>query len=178
MDTMTKNTFDNDLELLFKCYEYVVSVNGGEFCLRQGYEKIFSGLVSYFNNDSSIYDPNKNILLLGCKGITDYSVIVALEMYLKISSCDKAFDFVTGSEILNYYRVNNHLNLFTFNEDNRGRCNPKNIFISYRDNTPVLDELINDRRAVKSLYYMYCHVAMDDDCTDSFNFNEYNLINL
>jgi len=145
----TKNGFDLSDESEYILHAKLVQAIGNtslakefrEFEIDQHNQKILRFLLLYFNNckEAETIFPNENykihkqIMLVGNVGVGKTMLMQIFSQYLKITNNANMFFNVSVTEMINYYKVNSHLDKYTFNElsDNRKFTgNPVNLCLN------------------------------------------------
>lgn len=96
---------------------------GKQFTIDEDNEKVLRFLLLYFNNmkECEKIFPNdnhslkKNILLMGPPGTGKTLIMQIFHEYLKRSQSELIFRNIGATELLNYQKINGHINLFTYN---------------------------------------------------------------
>jgi hypothetical protein len=102
---------------------------------------IFRFLVYYFNNRKEAedifpdkeYKIHKNLLLVGNAGTGKTLIMQIFADYLKLTGNPNIFKNVSVTQMMNYYKINGHIDQYTYNElSGRGAIegNPVNICIN------------------------------------------------
>jgi DNA replication protein DnaC len=112
-----------------------------EFEIDKHNQKILRFLLLYFNHckeaESIFPDENykihKQIMLVGNIGVGKTMLMQIFSLYLRITNNPNAFFNVSVTEMINYYKVNNHLDKYTFNElsgERKFTGNPVNLCLN------------------------------------------------
>lgn len=94
-----------------------------EFIIDKDNSKVLKFLLYYFNNMIECEDVfpkenhslKKNILLMGPPGTGKTLIMQIFSEYLKRRGSDLVFRNIGATELLNYHKMNGHINLFTYN---------------------------------------------------------------
>lgn len=102
--------------------------------------KILSFLLYYFNNcqlaeqvfPSEGYRVHKNLLLIGDPGTGKTMLMQIFSDYLRLTQNPNSFENLSVTQMMNYYKINGHIDLYTYNENqSKGfKPNPFNICLN------------------------------------------------
>jgi len=114
---------------------------GKEFVIDEDNKKTMRFLLLYFNGSRECeevfpgknYSLNKNILLMGPPGTGKTLIMQIFSEYLKRSQNPLFFKNIGATELLNYQKVNGHINLFTYNSQDKGTFEGKPIHLCLND---------------------------------------------
>ena len=111
-----------------------------EFICDEQNIKIFTFLLYYFNNcrlaekvfENEDYKLHKNLLFVGSPGTGKTLTMQIFSDYLKLTKNQNWFRNVSVTQMMNYYKIHGHIDLFTFNEIESGKCEgiPFNICLN------------------------------------------------
>ena len=112
-----------------------------KFEIDKNNQKIMRFLLLYFNQckiAESIfpvenYKIHKQIMLVGNIGVGKTMLMQIFSLYLRLTNNPNAFYNVSVTEMINYYKVNNHLDKYTFNElsgERKFTGNPVNLCLN------------------------------------------------
>ncbi len=95
-----------------------------DFLFDDNNQKIFNFLIYYFNNnplaeqvfENEDYKLHKNLLLVGVPGTGKTITMQIFSDYLKMTTNPNWFKNVSVTQMMNYYKINNHIDWYTFNE--------------------------------------------------------------
>lgn len=78
------------------------------------------------------YKCSNNILLCGKVGVGKTLMMQMFARYLELTNNPRAFKNLSVTQMINYYKLNNHIDRYTFNEDgsNKFEGNPFNICLN------------------------------------------------
>lgn len=104
-------------------------------------QKILRFLLLYFNQSKEAeqifpeenYKTYKQIMLVGNVGVGKTMLMQVFSQYLKLTSNPNTFFNVSVTEMINYYKVFNHLDKYTFNElssEKKFNGNPVNLCLN------------------------------------------------
>lgn len=114
--------------LLQECANQLLAKKQMRFVVDDNNRDILRFLMLYFN-DSPLaldvfpergYSLNKNILLVGEAGVGKTLLMDVFSLYLSKINSRKQYKVVSQTQMLNHYKQNNNIDLFTFNTSARG----------------------------------------------------------
>ena len=149
-DITDPDTYHEHAVLIEDIGNIILSKEGKSFIIDQNNEMILRFLLYYFNGSSECEkipvckDPsvNKNIIINGGTGTGKSIIMQIFSMYCKITENNLAFYNIDITELLNYYKTYNSINLYTFNI--QSGTNYENTPFSYCLNDIGVD-LINQK---------------------------------
>lgn len=105
------------------CANDILKPQGREFVIDENNRSVILFLLYYFNMDERAlevfpekrYDLHKGVMLIGEVGAGKTLIMQAFERYLRMIKSPLAFRSTSVTEILNYYKVNEHIDYFTYN---------------------------------------------------------------
>ena len=114
---------------------------GKEFIIDDNNKLVLKYLLYYFNNQSILsdifpienYSNDKNILLCGQPGTGKTLIFQIFNQYLRLTKNENIFTDVSITQMMNYYKMNNHLNKYTYNEAEEGNS----IYGSKFEGSPI-----------------------------------------
>ena len=159
------------------------------FEIDENNSKVLSFLLYYFNgcryaervfSDES-YKVHKNLLLVGAPGTGKTLILQIFADYLKLTCNPNAFENLSVTQMMNYYKIHGHIDLYTYNENqSKGfKPNPFNICLndvgletenqkSYGTSLDsVIDEFLYARYEIYQQYGKKYHIT-SNLCTDEF----------
>lgn len=102
--------------------------------------KILSFLLYYFNGcqyaeqvfPNEDYKVHKNLLLVGVPGTGKTMLMQIFADYLKLTNNPNAFENLSVTQMMNYYKLHGHIDMYTYNENqSKGfKPNPFNICLN------------------------------------------------
>jgi len=106
----------------------LLNKEGKEFIIDDNNKSILRFLLYYFNDcelfstifPDKKYSLNNQILLCGKPGTGKTMIMQIFSEYLKATDNQKAYNCTSISKMLNYYKINNHLDKYTYNENAGG----------------------------------------------------------
>ena len=119
----------------------ILSKEGKEFIIDEDNRKVMRFLLFYFNRSKECenvfpdkeYKLHKNILLMGPPGTGKTLIMQIFSEYLMRSGNDLHFKNIGATELLNYQKMNGHINLFTYNSQGSNSFEGKPIHICLND---------------------------------------------
>ena len=90
-------------------------------------EKLLRFLLLYFNNSKEAeniypdkdYKVHKNIMLIGEPGTGKTIIMQIFSDYLKLINNSNYFQNLSVTQMMNYYKINGHIDRFTYNENGK-----------------------------------------------------------
>lgn len=146
-ETTTKfdNLSDPDVlkqhyQILSACANARLAKQFKEFVVDEYNRDLIRFLLYYFNDNQKAeevfpdkdYKVYKNLLICGEVGVGKTLLFDAFTYYLKKTYNPNAFENISVTQMMNYYKINNHLDRYTFNEENsKGfKNNPVNVCLN------------------------------------------------
>jgi DNA polymerase III delta prime subunit len=88
-------------------------------------EKVLKFLLLYFNNEKQAegvfsekdYKIHKNLLIVGPPGTGKTLLMQIFSEYLKLTFNSNYFYNLSVTQMMNYYKINNHIDRYTYNEE-------------------------------------------------------------
>lgn len=117
----------------------LLSMQGKEFIVDENNKSILKFLLYYFNQSEKAldifpdksYSLDKQIMIIGEVGCGKTLIMQIFSEYTNRLNYDSKFTNVSTSQMMNYYKINNHLNQYTFNEgSNTFDGNPVNLCLN------------------------------------------------
>lgn len=153
-----------------------------EFCVDEYNRDILKFLVYYFNNCKLAekvfpdrgYKIHKNLLIVGSPGTGKTLVMQILSDYLRMTRNPNWFYNLSVTQMMNYYKINGHIDRFTYNESyGKGSIegNPFNICLndigletenqkSYGTNLDtVIEEFLYARYEIYQSHFKKYHIT-------------------
>lgn len=153
-----------------------------EFCVDEYNRDILKFLVYYFNNcklaekvfPDKGYRIHKNLLIVGSPGTGKTLVMQIFSDYLRMTRNPNWFYNLSVTQMMNYYKINGHIDRFTYNESyGKGSIegNPFNICLndigletenqkSYGTNLDtVIDEFLYARYEIYQYHFKKYHIT-------------------
>lgn len=119
----------------------LLAKDGKEFIVDENNRHVMKFLLLYFNGSRECenvfpgkgHSLNKNILLMGPPGTGKTLIMQVFSEYLKRSQNDLFFKNIGATELLNYQKVNGHINLFTYNAQNKATFEGSPVHLCLND---------------------------------------------
>lgn len=169
--------------LLIACANEILVKQGREFVIDDCNKPILRFLLYYFNNcplalnvfPDKQYSLHRNIMLCGNVGAGKTLIMDAFALYLRRTHNPMMFYNVSVTQMLNYYKLNSHLDKYTYNEQGGTAFNgtPVNLCLNdvglqtqkyYGNDTQLLiDEFFHARNEIWTLQGKYAHITTNLD---------------
>ncbi len=112
-----------------------------KYILDDNNREVLKFLLYYFNGcelaesvfPGKDYKCSKNILLCGEVGVGKTLMMQVFSRYLELTGNPRAFKNVSVTQMINYYKLNSHLDRYTFNEEGSTRFEGKPYNICLND---------------------------------------------
>lgn len=99
-----------------------------DFEIDEHNREVLRFLLLYFNGSKEAdgvfpdedYKINKNIMLIGEPGTGKTLLMQIFSDYLKLTGNSRAFDNISSTQLLNYYKMHGHIDKYTYNEAGGG----------------------------------------------------------
>ena len=131
----TKNVFNVEIEaefnkhsnIIIRIAEQLLAKEQRDFEIDRHNVLHFKFLLYFFNNcpeaeqifENEAYKNHKQIMLLGNVGVGKTFIMDVFGEYLKITNNSNKFEAVSITELIDYYKLNNHLDEYTYNKLNQ-----------------------------------------------------------
>lgn len=114
----------------------------GSYQIDEHNKKVLQFLLFYFNGcelaekvfPEENYKLNKNILLIGEPGTGKTLIMQIFSDYLRATENEMAFHNISATQLMNYHKVNGHINKYTYNQTEKGEtydgCAPLHICLN------------------------------------------------
>lgn len=124
-DLSNKEVYNEHCTLLRMCANECLRPQRKEFVLDDSNRDLMKFLLYYFNDcplaDSVFPDKNyklsNNLLICGEVGVGKTLLMQIFAMYLQLTNNPRVFRNLSVTQMINYYKINQHLDKYTFNED-------------------------------------------------------------
>lgn len=131
------DTYVRHAKIVKACADEIMAKRGGKFVIDSHNKSVLRLLLYYFNDTDINYirtyfesdadykgvadkfDLHKNIMLVGDVGTGKTLIMDVFALYLKRTGNPHAYTCTSVTEMLNYYKVHNHLNKYTYNVSKR-----------------------------------------------------------
>jgi len=209
-DLTQKEVFDWHARYLLNCAKSILVKQGRTFLLDDDNRPVLRFLLYYFNNcplaldvfPDKHYTLHRNIMLCGNVGAGKTLIMDIFSLYLQKTRNPMFFHNVSVTQMLNYYKLNSHLDKYTYNEQNTTAFNgqPVNLCLNDvglqtqkyygNDMQLLIDEFFHARNEIWTLQGKYAHITTNLDVAqikttfqDEFGrlvdrFKTYNVIHL
>lgn len=111
-----------------------------KFVVDANNREILRFLLYYFNNNPNAetvfpdkdYKVNRNLMLCGSVGVGKTMIMQVFAEYLKKTGNPNSFVNLSVTQMINYYKINNHLDKYTYNEEGSKSFdgNPVNVCLN------------------------------------------------
>lgn len=111
-----------------------------KFVVDANNREILRFLLYYFNNNPNaetvfpdkVYKVNRNLMLCGSVGVGKTMIMHVFAEYLKKTGNPNSFVNLSVTQMINYYKINNHLDKYTYNEEGSKSFdgNPVNVCLN------------------------------------------------
>ncbi|MEG1554682.1 MAG: ATP-binding protein [Rikenellaceae bacterium] len=111
-----------------------------KFVVDANNREILRFLLYYFNNNPNAetvfpdkdYKVNRNLMLCGSVGVGKTMLMQVFAEYLKRTNNPNAFQNLSVTQMINYYKTHNHLDKYTYNEEGSKAFdgNPVNVCLN------------------------------------------------
>lgn len=111
-----------------------------KFVVDANNREILRFLLYYFNNNPNAetvfpdkdYKVNRNLMLCGSVGVGKTMLMQVFAEYLKKTGNPNSFVNLSVTQMINYYKINNHLDKYTYNEEGSKAFdgNPVNVCLN------------------------------------------------
>lgn len=111
-----------------------------KFVVDANNREILRFLLYYFNNNPNAetvfpdkdYKVNRNLMLCGSVGVGKTMIMQVFAEYLKKTGNPNLFVNLSVTQMINYYKINNHLDKYTYNEEGSKSFdgNPVNVCLN------------------------------------------------
>lgn len=159
------------------------------FNIDENNEKVLKFLLLYFNNNiqaegvfpDRCYKIHKNILLVGEPGTGKTLLMQIFSEYLKLTNNSNFFYNLSVTQMMNYYKMNGHIDRYTYNEEAGKGCiegQPFNVCLNDvglqtenqrhygTDLDLVIDEFLYARYEIYQNQYIKYHMTSNLDVDD------------
>ena len=207
-DLLTPSEYEKHLAFIKNIGDAILSREGRRFIIDERNADVIRFLLLYFNDcreceevfPSMNHSLGKNLLIVGEAGTGKTVLMEIFAEYLRRFKSRHQFENTSMTRLINYYKINSHINWFTFNENKEnGKCEPVALCLndiglevesqkSYgTDIRDVVDEFLYARYEVYQQWYIRTHLTSNYDVEDfkqRFNyrindrFKSYNLVPL
>jgi len=175
--TIEKN-YNSHGNLITEIGNILMKKEGKEFIIDDNNKAVLRFLLYYFNEcelfstifPEKKYSLNNQILLCGKPGTGKTIIMQIFSEYLKATENPKSYNCTSVSKMLNYYKIHNHLDKYTYNENAGGfEGKPSSYCVndigldSYKhfgtDVKIFVDEFLHSRNEIFIESGKVCHVT-------------------
>ena len=140
-DLEDKNVFNQHVRILMTCGTVVLAKQFKQFVVDEYNREIIRFLMYYFNNCQKAeqvfpdkgYTVHKNLMLCGEVGVGKTMLMQVFSEYLKKTGNPNSFVNLSVTQMINYYKMHNHLDKYTYNEDGTNAFEGKPINVCLND---------------------------------------------
>lgn len=141
-DDLTNDAvFGQHADLIVSIGRVLLSSEFKSFDVDENNKQILRFLLLYFNGCKDAekvfpgqdYKLHKSLILCGGVGVGKTLLMQVFSEYLKLTGNPNAFHNISVTQMINYYKQNEHLDLYTYNEANRrgyDACQPANLCLN------------------------------------------------
>lgn len=178
-DLRIDGIYTTHANLLVACANSILAPQGKTFIIDDSNKHILRFLLYYFNRcelakdvfPNTNYDIDKNIMIIGNVGVGKTLLMDAFSLYLKETNNPRFFHNVSQTQMLNSYKLYNHLDKFIYNEacSKNFSGNPHNLCVNdlglqtnkfYGQDTKfIIDEFIYARYELWTSKRKFAHIT-------------------
>lgn len=139
-DLSDKETFNNHMRLIASIGNVKLAKEFKKFIIDDENRKVLKFLALYFNGNQEAesvfpdknYKIHKNLMLCGAVGTGKTMLMQIFADYLKRTGNPNAFHNLSVTQMINYYKINGHLDRYTYNEEGASgfEGNPVNVCLN------------------------------------------------
>lgn len=132
--------YNNHANIVVHCGNVIMAKEFKNFLVDDYNKDILRFLLYYFNNNKLAesvfpkenYKISKNLMLCGQVGVGKTMLMQVFEKYLRITNNPNAFYNLSVTQMINYYKMHNHLDRYTYNEQGSDNYegNPVNVCLN------------------------------------------------
>lgn len=133
-------TFAKHAKIVAQCGDVIMAKQFREFVVDDSNKLVLRFLLYYFNNNplaetvfpNSGYRICNNIMICGSVGVGKTMLMQVFEKYLRVTDNPNTFHNLSVTQMINYYKIHNHLDQYTYNEkaSNKFEGNPVNVCLN------------------------------------------------
>lgn len=178
-DLTDKAIFNQHVNLVCECGDILLAKEFKKFIVDEHNRKIICFLTYYFNNcklaehvfPGKNYKIHKNLMICGAVGTGKTMLMQAFSNYLRKTRNPNFFHNLSVTQMINYYKQHNHLDRYTYNEENTGKFegNPINVCLNdvglqthlhFGTDTKILvEDFFHARSEIWSQQRKYAHIT-------------------
>ena len=139
-DLRDEKEYSKHANMILRIGQNYLKNENREFIINEQNSKIFRFLLYYFNNcslaekvfDNEEYKIHKNLLFVGSPGTGKTITMQIFSDYLQLTQNLNYFRNVSVTQMMNYYKIHGHIDLFIYNEIQSGKSEgvPFNICLN------------------------------------------------
>lgn len=198
-DLSDEDVFYQHARLLCACGNVLLAKELKEFMIDDNNKKILRFLTYYFNNSPLAeevfpdkgYKIHKNLMICGAVGTGKTMLMQVFSDYLSKINNPNYFHNLSVTQMINYYKQHNHLDRYTYNEENSKGFDgsPVNVCLNdvglqthlhFGTDTKILvEDFFHARSEIWSQYGKYAHITTNltpGEIKEYFN-DEYGRLN-
>lgn len=209
-DLADQKIYNTHANIVVHCGNVIMAKEFKAFLVDDYNKDILRFLLYYFNNNqlaetvfpNERYKISNNLMLCGEVGVGKTMLMQVFEKYLHITNNPNAFYNLSVTQMINYYKMHNHLDRYTYNETGSERYegNPVNVCLNdiglqthlhFGTDTKVLvTDFFHARNEIWAQQGKFAHITTNltpSELKEYFNdgvgrltdrFKTYNVINL
>lgn len=139
-DLTDEKIYNQHANLLVECGNLMLAKEFKKFVVDDKNKKVLRFLTYYFNNcklaeevfPNKNYKIHKNIMLSGEVGAGKSMIMQVFSKYLELTNNPNRFFNLSTTQMVNYYKLHNHLDKYTYNEEGSKNFegNPVNVCLN------------------------------------------------
>ncbi|MCC8154597.1 MAG: ATP-binding protein [Tannerellaceae bacterium] len=185
-DLSNEEVYHQHADLVCACGHLVLAKERKQFVVDKYNKDILRFLLYYFNNNPEAenvfpgkgHKLHKNLMVCGEVGVGKTLIMEIFAEYLKKTRNPNSFINISVTEMINYYKVHNHLDKYTYNENSTNKIEgaPLNVCLNdvglqthlhFGTDTKVLvADFFHARNEIWMQYGMYAHITTNLTATE------------
>jgi hypothetical protein len=186
-DSQEKKDINEHIMIVKNIANAIMAKEDRKFEIDEHNKKVLMFLLLYFNRDKQAeevfpeenYKIHKPLMLMGKPGVGKTVLMDIFGRYLKFTKNPNLFYNTSVTEIINYYKVNNHIDRYTFNYkgfDNRPAGYPVNLCLNDLglrthmhfgvDTKVFIDDFLYARNEIFIYYKKMAHITTNLDVNE------------
>lgn len=139
-DLSEEKTYNQHAHIVVSCANVIMAKEFKKFIVDDSNRDVLRFLLYYFNNNPKAeevfpdkgYKISKNLMICGSVGVGKTMIMQVFADYLKKTNNPNAFNNLSVTQMINYYKIHNHLDKYTYNENgaNKFEGNPVNVCLN------------------------------------------------